>query len=134
MVAYQAGSGDYNADGVNNDYPDAVSYSQQGSNQAWLTGGIPKSNFAVPAFGTEGNEKANRFRGPNFAETSINIYKDTRITERIKFQIRFEFFNLFNRANYVVGSVDTNFPDGNFGQARASHEARFWQLGGKLSF
>jgi hypothetical protein len=32
------------------------------------------------------------------------------------------------------GGIDMNFPDGNFGQATASHEPRFWQLGGKLSF
>ena len=40
-----------------------------------------------------------QFRGPNFFETNTNIYKDTPITERVNFQIRFEFFNLFNRAN-----------------------------------
>ncbi len=131
-VAYQAGSGDYNADGDNNDYPDAVSYGQASSNKAWLTGAIPKSDFAVPTFGMEGNEKSNAFRGPNFFETNINLYKDTHITERFNFQFRFEVFNLFNRANYT--NVDTNFPDGNFGQATASHEPRFWQLGGKLSF
>ena len=131
-VAYQAGSGDYNGDGDNLAYPDATSYSQPHSNRAWLTGGIPKSDLAVPAFGLEGNEKSNAFRGPNFYETNINFYKDTHITESVNFQFRFEVFNIFNRANYA--NVDTNFPDGNFGQATASHEPRFWQLGGKLSF
>ena len=131
-VGYAAGSGDYNADGNNNDYPNVVSYKQSGSNSRWLTGGISKSNLAVPTFGLQGNEKSNGFRGPNFAETSVNFYKDTHISERVNFQIRFEFFNLFNRANYT--NVDVNFPDGNFGQATASHEPRFWQLGGKLSF
>ena len=131
-VGYGASSGDYLADGDNIAYPNALSYSQPTSNKAWLTGGIPKSNFAVPTFGMEGNEKSNGFRGPNFAETNINFYKDTHITERVNFEFRFEVFNLFNRANY--STVDTNFPDGNFGRATAAHEARFWQLGGKLSF
>ncbi len=140
-VSYAPGSGDYNADGDSLDYPDAVSYSQSTNNASWLTGAIPKSDFAVPAFGQEGNEKAQRFRGPNFIETSINVYKDTHITERVNFQLRFEIFNLFNRANYAWngngannGGVDVNFPDGNFGKATASHEPRFWQLGGKISF
>lgn len=133
-VGYAPGSGDYNADGNNLDYPDAVSYSQLTKNSAWLSGAIPKSDFAVPTFGSEGNEKAMQFRGPNFAETDINFYKDNRITERINFQFRFEFFNFFNRANYADSSVDTNFPDSIFGQATASHEPRFWQLGGRLSF
>ena len=131
-VGYQSYSGDYNADGNNLDYPDATSYKQLSGNKAWLTGAVPKSNFAIPAFGQEGNEKPMRFRGPNFFETNTNIYKDTAITERVNFQIRFEFFNLFNRANYA--NPDTNFPDGSFGAATASHEPRFWQLGGRLSF
>ena len=131
-VAYQAGSGDYNGDGDNLAYPDAMSYSQSSSNKAWLSGAIPKSNFAQPAFGMEGNERSNAFRGPNFYETNVNFYKDNRITERVNFEFRFEIFNLFNRANY--STVDTNFPDGNFGQATSAHEARFWQLGGKISF
>jgi hypothetical protein len=132
-VGYAAGSGDYNANGDNLDFPDASSYRQKTDNKSWLTGAIPKTNFAVPTFGGGGgNEKSNGFRGPNFYETSINFYKDTHITERVAFQFRFEVFNLFNRANYA--NVDTNFPDGNFGRATASHEARFWQLGGKLSF
>ena len=53
----QSDSGDYNADGNNLDYPDATSYSQSTDNKAWLTGAIPKTNFAVPTFGREGNEK-----------------------------------------------------------------------------
>src|SRR5258708_1761990 len=137
-VAYQAGSGNHIAHGETAaSYPDAIRYHQLTCHGAWLTGAIPKSDFAVPTFGQNGNEKAMQFRGPNFIETNVNFYKDNRITERVNFQIRFEIFNLFNRANYAwngSNGVDVNFPDGNFGQATASHEPRFWQLGGKLSF
>jgi hypothetical protein len=127
-----SGSGDFNADGNNFDFPDVTSYTQTTNNGSWLTGAISKSNFALPAFGSEGNEKSNGFRGPNFYETDVNFYKDTRLTERVNFQIRFEFFNIFNRANYT--NVDTNLADGIFGQATASHQPRFWQIGGKISF
>jgi len=143
-IGYGPQSGDYNADGDSSlntfglDYPNAVSYKQSTNNSAWLTGGIPKSDFAVPTFGQEGNEKYNQFRGPNFIETNINFYKDNRITERVAFQIRFEIFNFFNRANYTDNDgntgVDMNFPDANFGRATQSHEPRFWQIGGRLSF
>ena len=84
-----------------------------------------------------------QFRGPNFIETDVSFYKDNRITERVNFEFRFDIFNLFNRANYVdftgfsnieTGGIDMNLPDGNFGQATSSHEARFWQLAGRLSF
>ena len=124
--------GDFNADGVNLDYPDVTSYKQKTSRQAFLTGSIPAGNFAIPTFGLEGNEKTGQFREPNFAETDVNIYKETRISERFKFQIRFEFYNLFNRPNLL--NVDTNWTDANFGQATASHLPRWWQLGGRLSF
>ena len=117
-TGYAPGSGDYNADGNNLDYPDASSYHQSTNNRDWLTGAIPKSDFAVPSFGTGGgNEKPMQFRQPNFIETNVNFYKDTKITERVNFQFRFELFNLFNRANYA--NVDMNFPDGNFGAATA---------------
>jgi hypothetical protein len=131
-IGYGPQSGDYNADGVNLDYPDATAYAQSTSRHAFLTGAIPKSNFAVPTFGSEGNEKVGQFREPNFAETDLNFYKDTHITERVDFQMRFEFFNIFNRANLL--NVDNNWTDGNFGQATASHLPRWWQLGAKISF
>ena len=131
-IGYGPSSGDYNADGVDLDYPDATSYKQGTSRSDFLNGSIPSSNFAAPAFGSEGNEKVGQFRAPNFAETDANFYKETSIAEGVKFEVRFEFFNLFNRPNLL--NVDTNLPDGNFGKATASHLPRFWQLGGRLSF
>jgi hypothetical protein len=137
-VGYAAGSGDYNADGATQnlglglDYPDASSYHQGTSKNAFLNGIFTPGQFAAPTFGSEGNEKSNRFRGPNFAETNVNFYKDTRITERVNFQVRFEFFNLFNRAN--LANVNVNLPDGNFGKATSAHLPRWWQVGGKISF
>ena len=131
-VGYAPGSGDYNADGNNLDYPNATSYNQSTNNKDWLKGAIPTTDFAVPTFGQEGNEKPMQFRGPNFYETNVNFFKDTHVTEHVVFQFRFELFNLFNRANY--SNVDTNIPDSNFGHATGSHEPRFFQLAGKLSF
>ena len=137
-VGYAPGSGDYNADGVNAingiglDYPDAANYHQKNTRTAFLNGVFTGGQFTAPAFGSEGTEKPGQFRGPNFAETDINFYKDTHITERVNFQFRFEVFNLFNRAN--LSNVDTHLLDGNFGRATAARIPRYWQLGGKISF
>ncbi len=137
-VGYALGSGDYNADGVSAingiglDYPDAGNYSQKNTRSAFLNGVFAPGQFVAPAFGSEGNEKPGQFRGPNFAETDINFYKDTHITERVAFQFRFEVFNLFNRAN--LSTVDTHLLDGNFGKATQARIPRYWQLGGKISF
>jgi len=131
-IGYAPGSGDFIADGGNFDFPNVTSYTQSTGNKAWLNGAISKANFPAPAFGSSGNETSNAFRGPNFFETNVNFYKDTKITERVNFQFPFELFNIFNRANY--SNVDNNLPDGNFGFATSSHEPRFWQIGGKIAF
>jgi hypothetical protein len=138
-IGYAASSGDYNADGVNNDFPNVSAYKQDTSRKAFLTtGSLVASNFSVPTFGSEGTEKTGQFRQPNFFETDVNFYKDTKITERVNFQFRFEVFNIFNRPNLI--NVDSNFNDvagignGNFGKATNSHLPRWWQIGGKISF
>jgi hypothetical protein len=132
-------SGDYNADGdtagvagVGLDYPNASSYSQGTSKTAYLNGMFTSGQFSAPALGTEGNEKANAFRSPNFFETDANIYKNTALTERVNLQLRFEFFNIFNRVNLT--GIDQNLPDGNFGKATAQQLPRNWQVAARFTF
>ena len=91
-----------------------------------------KANFAQPAFGTEGNERYSAFRAPNFYQWDVAVLKNTPITESVAFQLRFEFFNFFNRPN--LNTVDVNLPDGNFGKATGQSVPRFIQIGGKLTF
>jgi hypothetical protein len=139
VVGYAPGSGDFNADGdtagaagVGVDYPDVASYNQGRSKSAFLNGSFSAGQFTQPAFGSQGNEKASQFRSPNFAETDLNIYKNTHITERINLQLRFEFFNVFNRVNLT--QFDNNLADGNFGKATAQQLPRNWQLGARFTF
>jgi hypothetical protein len=138
-IGYATGSGDFNADGdtggaggVGLDYPDVSSYSQGTSRNAFLTGSLLASNFPNPAFGGQGNERPNAFRSPNFVGTDVNFYKNTHVSERVNFQLRFEFFNIFNRPNLT--NFDTNLVDGGFGKANAQQLPRNWQLGARLSF
>jgi hypothetical protein len=132
-VAYAPGSGDYNGDGDSTAYPDVKTYSQGSSKSAFRSGVFTAGQFTAPAvFGNEGDEKPNQFRQPNFIETDMNIYKKTRIAEGVDFQLRFEFFNIFNRANLT--GFDSNLPDGNFGKATAQQLPRNWQIGGRFTF
>jgi hypothetical protein len=138
-VGYAPGSGDYNADGdtsgvagVGLDYPDVASYHQRTSRSAFLNGAFSAGQFTQPAFGTQGNESPNPFRSPNFFETDVNVYKNTQITERLNFQVRFEFFNLFNRVNLTA--FDINLANGTFGRTTAQQLPRNWQIGGRLFF
>jgi hypothetical protein len=131
-IGYAPGSGDYNADGDNYDYPDVVTYSYKNSRQAYLHGIFTPGQFVQPAFGNEGNERYNAFRGPGFAQWDVALLKNTPITNTVSFQFRFEFFNLFNHPNLI--NMDANLPDGNFGQATGQAAPRFMQLGGNLTF
>jgi hypothetical protein len=114
------------------DYPDVSSYHQGTSKSSFLNGAFSPGQFTQPAFGTQGNEKANLFRTPNFAETDLNFYKDTHITERVNLQLRFEFFNIFNRVNLT--SFDSNLANGTFGKTTQQQLPRNWQFGVRVSF
>ena len=130
-AALPGGSGDYNADGDNLDYPDVTSYHEATSRSAYLNGVFTAGQFTVPTAGTEGNEKTGQFRQPSFVGTDLTAYKDTHITERVNFQIRFEFYNLFNHPNLYLGN---NLARGGFGAATSQQLPRNWQIGGKLTF
>jgi hypothetical protein len=131
-TGYASGSGDYNADGDNFDFPNVSSYHYATGRRNYLQGLFTAANFPQPSFGSEGNELYDNFREQGFAEWDSALLKNTKITERVAFQLRFEFFNLFNRPN--LENVDTNLPDGNFGKATGQYTPRFMQIGGNLTF
>jgi Carboxypeptidase regulatory-like domain len=125
--------GDYNADGNNYDVPNvARSYSLPTGSRAYLNGIFAPTDFTAPAFGTEGNEKLNRFRGPGFFDVDASLIKQTAITERVNLQLRFEFFNILNHTN--LNGVDSNIADGSFGQSTSVFNPRWLQIGVKISF
>jgi hypothetical protein len=132
FVGYAPGSGDYNADGDNSDFPDVKSYSYSHSHKDYLTGIFNSGNFATPTFGTEGNEKYNQFRAPGFQEWDGALLKNTPIREGISFQLRFELFNVLNHPN--LNSVVTDQSQSNFGKATNQSVPRFLQIGGNLTF
>jgi len=133
FTGYAPGSGDYNADGDNFDYPNVTSYQQGTSRSAFLTGIFTAGQFTAPStFGVEGSERSNSFREPNFAETDVAFYKDNHIRERMNLQLRFEFYNIFNRANLT--NVDANPVDATFGKALSQQLPRWMQVGAKITF
>ena len=64
-----------------------------------------------------GNRGRNHIYGPGIADFDFSIFKDNRIpsiSEAFNVQLRFEFFNVFNRPNFQ-SPVDNNVlfnPDG----------------------
>ena len=57
--------------------------------------------------GAADNLSRNKFYGPAFGDVDLSFIKNIPITERVRVQLRADFFNLFNRINFAsgVGSV-----------------------------
>ena len=96
--------------------------------------------FSVPAFGSGGNLGRNHFRGPGVKNSDAVLNKQVGIHERVKLDMRFEFYNLFNRVQFsqpdnlladasLFGHSTSEYirPDGTTG-------SRQIQLGMKISF
>ncbi len=134
VIGLMPGSGDFNADGYNYDFPNMPSQSFTGSHsrQDYLRGLFTAADFPVPALGQEGNEKRSLFTGPGFANFNLGVIKNNQIGERLKLQVRFEFFNLFNRVN--LRGVDSDLSSGTFGSSIATYSPRTTQLGLRLEF
>lgn len=68
-----------------------------------------------PAFGTLGNEGRNNFRGPAYYNVDLSVGKNWKFRERYSADFRFEFFNLFNRADYAQPAATDPSAGGQFG-------------------
>jgi outer membrane receptor protein involved in Fe transport len=92
------------------------------------------SAFAAPApftFGDTPRALSNP-RGPGFAAVDFSLSKNVIFSSATRFQLRAEFFNLFNRVN--LNQPNVNFLSGEFGQIVAADQPRRVQLGAKLYF
>jgi hypothetical protein len=69
-----------------------------GSTNATITGSAAD---CVPGTRHFGNERRNSLVGPAYKNWDLAIYKDTPITERLKMQLRAEFFNILNHPNFA---------------------------------
>jgi hypothetical protein len=98
---------------------------------------------ANPSLRTYGTLPRNFFRGPGRTNLDMTFSKSTAITERVKLDIRADFFNVFNHAEFANPS--TNISSSNFGRIirtgdpanavfAADPKQRIIQLGAKISF
>ena len=96
--------------------------------------------FSAPAPFTFGNAGAGLFEAPGFFETNLTLSKGFNITERVRTEIRGEFFNLFNQVN--LGAPGTVFGTGQFGRVSGTlgnppddlGRSRKIQMGAKILF
>jgi hypothetical protein len=71
---------------------------------------IGQSNYA-PLGG-----RASQFHGPSFNQLDFSVFKQFSITEKRYFELRGEFFNIFNHPNFGNSFTTLNFTNANFAQ------------------
>ena len=79
------------------------------------------------------------FRRPSLFMLDVNFSKTTRITDRMRFQVRLEAFNLLNSPQYDERQYETSTNSADFGRINRNSTGqsgfqRFVQLGFRLTF
>jgi len=132
-----AHGGDYNADGVDFDFPNAPTthLPSSFSRRQYINGIASPSVFGIPTPGTEGNLKRGTYRNPGFINVDASVIKNNRFhifDDEMNLQLRFEFFNVLNRVNLMGIHADLN--DAQFGRSTSTYAPRVIQLGARLVF
>ncbi len=98
--------------------------------------------FVLQPQGTMGNSRRGAFRGPNLRTVDVSAVKRIPLGGAARAELRFEVFNLFNRANFAnptivafAGAAANEAPLATFGRIRSTvTSARQMQLGVRVTF
>ena len=100
--------------------------------------------------GTLGSAGRGDCLGPGYFQTDLALYKNLRVTDRVKVQFRWDIFNIFNNKNFLFAGLNTTMgpsavtrsADGSvietatipasFGQATRTRDPRQMQFGLKI--
>jgi hypothetical protein len=88
--------------------------------------------FAIPATGTWGTSGRNILSGSWQDSVDLSLFKNVRIGERVRLQIRPEFFNILNRVNFGLPGSTVGTPT--YGVITSAADARVIQLALRLAF
>ena len=91
---------------------------------------LPSAFAPNTTLGTFGTANRRFFHGPGFNNTDFGITKRTTIKENFAFDLRFEFFNIFNHAQFKNPSGDINSSD--FGVVTSARDPRIGQVSAKF--
>ena len=91
------------------------------------------SAVAFNAVGTFGNSPRNFLRGIGYFNVDTAVQKAFPLRERISLQLRGEFFNLLNHANFGLPGTSVASPN-TLGVINNANEPRILQIGARISF
>jgi hypothetical protein len=78
--------------------------------------------FFNPPAGELGTLQRRMFYGPKFFNIDFAVLKNIPVTERHRFELRGEFFNLTNTPSFFIG--DQNINNANFGRITSTASTR----------
>jgi hypothetical protein len=96
--------------------------------------------FALPAVGTYGNTARTSIRGPGANNFDVTVFKNFVYKERLRTQLRAEFYNAFNHTQFTGLDTTARFDaqgrqvNTQFGQITSTRAGRRIQLALRLSF
>ena len=116
--------------GVRQDRPNAVGnpYVKNTNTLVWID---PAALVANP-LGTFGNAGYNSLRAPGFFGLDANLSRYFQVTERHRFELRFEFFNLLNHTNFNTPVATRS--SSTFGKIQSAADPRILQFAAKYRF
>lgn len=88
--------------------------------------------FSYETLGQFGNAKRRFFSGPGLNNTNLALSKDIRFRESMALELRGEFFNVFNHAQFNNPSGLIN--SGTFGVVTSAGDPRIGQIAAKVRF
>ena len=103
-----------------------------GLNEAPCVGYLNTAAFARPATGSAGNIGKGAIRGPGLFGWDMGFFKNFPIREKVEIQLRFEYFNILNRANFQ--DPNNSFAAAGFGGIRGAFDPRIGQVAAKVIF
>jgi hypothetical protein len=128
---YSPSSGaDNSLTGVGQDRPNVVGdpYVRNMTRRVWVT----PAAYVANAPGTFGNAGYNSLLGPGYFGLDANLTRSFQITERHRFELRFEFFNLLNHPNFA--NPANSIRSVTFGVLQSAGDPRILQFAAKYSF
>jgi hypothetical protein len=118
--------------GVLGDRPNRVSGVDPVPTDQGPTNWIDPAAFVAPPQFTYGDAGRNSVTGPGRSLFDLSVIRSVRFAAERQLQLRFEVFNLFNRANfYNPGSV---LGTAQFGRISQAYDARSVQFGARFTF
>jgi hypothetical protein len=89
-------------------------------------------DFSAQQLGQIGTADRRFFHGPGLNNWDVSFFKNTHLTEQISMDIRAEFFNTFNHAQF--NNPVSDFAASNFGQITTARDPRIVQVAMKIHF